>query len=189
MKNSNVDRMYDLWVALHPKEAKEWVEKDDEAQIPLVPFRQNAYGDYHTARSVWDTEYFNYAYPETKRWEAKYQTDGKFDEDKLQVELAQYLNSKYNSSASAAKKSILTTTRDAVSAKTISHPEAAANTEAPKIGAQIAGQEVHGAVISALTEGQKAADIIPEVLQAHDYVANVIYEKYFGRTTCFGAYG
>lgn len=170
--------MLDLWVGLHPQEAKEWVEKDAEAQIPLVPFRSNSYGDYHTARSSWDTESFGYTYPETKRWEAKYQTDGKFDENKLQVELATFLNGKYNSSASAQKKAILTTTRDAVSDKTISHPEAAANTEAPKIGAQIAGQEVKGLVISAVADGQKAEDILPEVLTAEDYVANVIYEKY-----------
>lgn len=177
MENSNVDRMLDLWVALHPAEAKEWIEKDDEAVLPLIPFRSNAYGDYHTARSIWDTETFAYAYPETKRWEAKYQTDGKFDEIKLQTELAQYLNSKYNSSASAQRKAVLTTTQETVGEKTITHPEAAANSEAPKIQAQIAGQEVNGKVISAVPEGQKPEDLIPDVLTAHDYVANVIYEK------------
>lgn len=178
MWNSNVDRMFDLWTGLHPKEAKEWVEKDSDAQINLVPFRQNAYGDYHNARSCWDTESFGYTYPETQRWQDKYKTDGKFDEDKLQVELAEYLNNKYNSSASAAKKAILTTTKESPSERTVSHPEAAANTEAPKIGAQIGGQEVKGVVISALSEGQKAADLIPDVLETEDYVANVIYEKY-----------
>lgn len=85
---SNFDRMFDLWVALHPKEAKEWVEKDSDAQISLVPFRMNAYGDYHTARSVWDTESFGYNYPETQRWQDKCKTDDKFDGDELQVELA-----------------------------------------------------------------------------------------------------
>ena len=169
--------MVDLWVALHPQEARDWVEKDDEAVLPLIPFRSNAYGDYHTARSVWDTETFAYAYPETKRWEAKYQTDGKFDETKLQTEIAQFLNSKYNSAASAQKKALLTNTREAVADKTITHPEAAANSEAPKIGAQIAGQEVKGAVISAVTDGKKPEDILPDVVSAHDYVANVIYEK------------
>jgi hypothetical protein len=169
--------MLDLWVGLHPKEAREWVEKDPEATIGLIPFRSNQYGDYHNARSSWDTESFGYAYPETQRWQSKYQTNGQFDENKLAVELTKYLNMKYNSSASAAKKAILTTTREPSTDKTITNPKAAAHAVAPKIGAQIAGQAVNGVSISAVSGEKKPQDILPEVLEGKDYVANVIYEK------------
>lgn len=54
-----------------------------DATIPLIYFRANSYGDYHNARGSWDRESFGYCNSETKRREAKYQTDGKFDENKL----------------------------------------------------------------------------------------------------------
>lgn len=176
-KYSNVDRMLDLWAGLHPNEAREWLEKDPEATIPLIPFRSNQYGDYHTARGSWDVEGFGYTYPETQRWLPKYQTDGKFDESKLADELTTTLNQRYNSSASAQKKAILTTTREAAPDKTISHETVVTDT-APKISAQIGGQEVNGVSISAVPSDKKPHEILPDVLEAEDYVANVIYEKY-----------
>ena len=173
----NIDRMMSIWGGLHPKEAREWLENAPDAVVNLIPFRTNQYGDYHTPRACWDTESLGYAYPETKRWEKKYQTNGEFDEDKLQVELTEYLNKKYNSAASAQKKAALTTTREEPADKTITDPKAAAVDEAPKLGALIGGQEVKGAVISAIPEGKKAEDLLPDILEGYDYVADVIYEK------------
>ncbi len=172
--------MLEIWAGLHPKESKEWLEKDPEAVLPLTPFRTNEYGDYHTARTTWHPENLGYTYPETKRWDPKCQTDGVFDEDKLAAELTKEMNLKYNSAAAAAKKAELTNKRDAPSAKTIANPDVAAKVanDVSSIQAQIEGKEVKGAVISAVPEGTKQEDLLPEVLTHNDYVANVIYEKY-----------
>jgi hypothetical protein len=169
--------MLELWTALHPKEAREWIENDLDAKVPLIPFRAGQDGKYHTAQSCWRSEDLGYAYPETQRWEEKYKTNGKFDEDKLAAELTQYLNKRYNSAAAAQRKAVLTTTRDPPTDKTITSPEAAANEQAPKIHAQILGQEVNGATISAMPDGTKEEEVLPEVIEAADYVANVVFEK------------
>ncbi len=174
---SNVDRMLDLWTGLHPKEARDWIENDSDAKIPLIPFRKDQGENYHTAQTVWHPEDLGFTYPETQRWKAKYKTDGKFDENKLAADLAQLLNKKYNSAAAAQRKAFLTTTRDPPADKTITSPDAAAFVQAPKINALIKGKEVNGASISAIPDGKIEEEILPEVIEATDYVANVIYEK------------
>jgi hypothetical protein len=175
--NSNVDRMLDLWSAIHPAESTDWLEHDPDAKVPLIPFRADQNDNYHTAQGVWRPESLGYTYPETQRWKPEYQTDGKFDENKLAAELTEILNKKYNSAAAAQRKALLTTTRDAPTDKTITSTEAAANEVAPSIHAQIVGEEVNGVAISALPEGQKESEVLPEVIEAPDYVANVVFEK------------
>ena len=170
--------MLSLWAGLHPDESKDWLEKDPDAVLPLIPFRTNQYGDYFNARGCWESEQLGYTYPETKKWIPEHTTDGVFDEKKMQAELAKTLNAKYNSAAQAQKKAVLTTTRDAPSDKPITHPEVAANDVAPTIDEQIAGAEVKGAKISAVPAGQEAHEIIPEKLNVYDYIANVTFEKY-----------
>ena len=169
--------MLDLWAGLHPDESRDWLEKDPDAVLPLIPFRANQYGDYLNARDSWETEFFGYTYPETKKWIPEHTTDGAFDEKKMASELAKTLNAKYNSAAQAQKKAVLTTTRDPASDKSITHPEVSANDVAPTIDEQIAGVEVKGAKISAIPAGQKAEDLIPDVLSVYDYIANVTFEK------------
>ena len=165
----------ELWAGLHPKLSKEWLENDPDATVNLIPFRSNEYGDYFNARDSWSPEAFGYTYPETKRW--KYTTKGVFDEDKLAEDLSVHLNKKYNSAASAQRKAAVTKTRDPAHDKTITHPDVAANDSAPKIGHQIAGQEVNGVKITTLEDGKKPEDVLADVLAAPDYVANVVYEK------------
>lgn len=175
---SNVDRMLDLWTGLHPKEARDWIENDSDARIPLIPFRKDEGENYHTAQSVWHPEDLGFTYPETQRWRAKYKTDGKFDEDKLAADLAQLINKKYNSAAAAQRKAFLTTTRDPPADKTITSKEAAALDKVPKINALIKGvTDANGASISAIPDGKIEEEVLPDVIEATDYVANVIYEK------------
>lgn len=173
---SNIDRMMELWAGLHPRESRDWLEKDPEATENLVPFRANQYGDYLNARDVWNAESLGYTYPETQRWKAEYQTDGQFDENKLALELTKVLETKYNSAASAARKAEVTNTRPPPTNKTITHPDVAV-TNAPTLAQQIAGEEVKGTAISALEKGKDILDQVPEVLAKPDYVANVTYEK------------
>lgn len=169
--------MLELWIGLHPKEARDWVENDSDAVTPLIPFRKDQGENYHTAQSVWRAEDFGYTYPETQRWRAKYQTDGKFDENKLATDLAQLMNKKYNSAAAAQRKAFLTTIRDAPTDKTITSTVAAALDQAPKISALIKGIGSLGTSISAIPDGKIEEDILPDIIEARDYVANVIYEK------------
>lgn len=175
---SNVDRMLDLWAGMHPQESKDWLSSDPDAVAPLIPFRSNQYGDYLNARDCWESEFFGYTYPETRKWIPAHQTDNQFDEKKMAAELAITLNQKYNSAAQAQKKSHLTKVRDPPSDKPISHPDAVIDTKASKpLDEQIAGDEHKGASITNVPDGQKAEDILPEVITAHDYIANVTFEK------------
>ena len=145
----------------------------------MIPFRANQYGDYLNARDCWETEFFGYTYPETKKWIPSHQTDNKFDEKKMAAELAISMNQKYNSAAQAQKKSVLTTTRAPPSGKPITHPDATTDShEVKTIDEQIAGAEHAGANISAIPAGQSAEDILPEKISSYDYIANVTYEKY-----------
>jgi hypothetical protein len=199
--NSNIDRMLELWIALHPKEAREWFDHDEDAKIPLIPFRKDQYGNYHTAQTIWNPESLGYTYPETQRWKAKYKTNGKFDEDKLAADVAQVVNKKYNSAAAAQRKSALTKEKEEPASKTITNPEAAVEV-APSLHSQIvgeatqAGQSAAGALtgalrdaasaaagavkagISALPAGKSELEFLPKVLKTSDYVANVLFEKY-----------
>ncbi len=170
--------MFELWIGLHPKEARDWVENDSDAKISLIPFRKEQGENYHTAGSVWRPEDFGYTFPETQRWRAKYKTDGKFDENKLAADLAQLVNKKYNSAAAAQRKAFLTKTRDPPADKTITSMKSAANEIVPKIGALIKGsKDVLGASISAIADGKIEEEVLPDVIEATDYVANIIYEK------------
>lgn len=176
--HNNVDRMLELWIGLHPKEARDWIENDSDAVIPLIPFRKDQGEHYHTAQSVWRVEDFGYTYPETQRWKPKYKTDGKFDENKLATDLAQLMNKKYNSAAAAQRKAFLTKTRDVPIDKTIASAVAVAIDQAPKISALIKGIGGLGTSLSAIPDGKIEEEVLPDIIEARDYVANVIFEKY-----------
>ena len=168
--------MLELWAALHPKESREWLEKDPDATTNLVPFRANQYGDYLNARDIWNPEGLGYTYPETQRWQEKHKTNGQFDEDKLAHELTVILERKYNSAASAARKAQVTKTRPPATSKTITHPDVGV-TNAPKLAKLIDGEEVKGAGISVLEKGKSILEQVGELVSTKDYVANVTYEK------------
>ncbi len=178
--------MLEIWAAIHPELSREWLENDELAKQALVPFRTNKYGDYHTARTSWHPEAFGYTYPETKRWEERYQTDGEFDEKKLDEELTILLNEKYNSAAQAAQRAELSQTKEAPKGKTITKTAAGVAADVTDIRSQIEGaKDVMGAAISAIPGGAKFVDKIPETIHTYDYVANVIYEKYYQNTPFF----
>ena len=192
--------MLELWAALHPEESRDWLEHDEDAKVPLIPFRKDQYGNFHTAQTIWSPESLGYTYPETQRWKSKYKTNGKFDEKKLAADVAKVINKKYNSAAAAVRKSKLTKEVEKPPSKTITDPNAAVEVatslhaqitgEATK-AAETAGGALGGALrgitstatkavetgLSVLPNGKSELDFLPKVIKSEDYVANVLFEK------------
>jgi hypothetical protein len=174
---SNIDRLLDMWQANNPDS---WFSTPG-SRIPkwektgLRPFRQRN-GEYHDSSTVQDTRSLGYAYPELKRWLPEYQTNGRFDPKKLRADLQVQIKAVYNASGAAVRKALFTDTRDESQSVAITTSSAFAQTDVPKVRAQIT-QAPQG-LMSMMAAGPGDLPDLPDVLDMEDYVVNVRYERY-----------
>lgn len=122
----------------------------DTPHDDLRPFHKNSEGDYWTSQGVREVTKLGYTYPGLEKWKFA-KPDGSYDRQKHIRELNKQLNIHYNSGRAAAEKSELT-----------SNPG-----EAPDVP------------LMSLNSLQQVTKQDPmDLIGIHDYVVNVVYEKY-----------
>lgn len=156
--NSNVDRLFAIWQAIHPKKAapQYWFENPEDGRKELKPFRKDEAGTYWNSDDVYDTTKLGYTYSDLPMKRGSQDGTGSdLDEQQLNA-IKTRINKVYGATRSCQQKAALTEVRPELLTL-----EAALTTAPPaKIKAQV------------------PKDYEEDRLDVNDYLVNIIFERY-----------
>ena len=156
--NSNVDRLFAIWQAIHPKEQnpKHWFKSPKDGRKELKPFRKDKAGTYWNSDDVYDTTKLGYTYSDLpKKRRSQDGTSSDLDDQQLN-EIKKTINKVYGATRSCEQKAASTDVRHEVltpQAAFINAPSAKINVQVPEVNKQ-------------------------DRLDVNDYLVNIIYERY-----------
>lgn len=162
--DSNVDRLFAIWQAIHPKEKAEryWFRYPEDARKELKPFRKDEAGTYWNSDDVYDTTKLGYTYSDLPKSRGSQDGTGSDLDDQQLSDLKTRCNQAYGATRSCQQKAAVTEVRPEVLTL-----EAALATAPPaKIEAQI-------------PKGYEE-----DRLGVYDYLVNVKYERYSFSSLC-----
>lgn len=156
--NSNVDRLFAIWQAIHPKEEarRYWFERPEDGRKELRPFRKDKAGTYWNSDDVYDTTKLGYTYSDLPKKRGSQDGTGSDLDDQQLNAIKKKINEVYGATRDCQQKAALTEVRPELLTL-----EAALTTTPPaKIKAQVPNGDEQ------------------DRLDVNDYLVNIKYERY-----------